>query len=204
MAVQKVLPVQNPALRSQAKPVQSFDKRIQKLIKDLQETITAQQDPEGVGLAAPQLGVLSRLFIIRSARVTLTFINPEIIWKSKETNDPSTRSTRSGQVPPKKQLETGKSKLENEYIMEGCLSLPHYYGPVQRAKAIRVRYQEPRLITNRYSLVTVTKSLTGLPAQIVQHEVDHLNGIVFIDRLLSQKRKLYHWTGKDWEEVELP
>lgn len=200
MAVQKVLPVQNPTLRSKAKPVQSFDKRIQKLIKDLEDTLVAQKDPEGVGLAAPQLGLQAKVFIIRLGKSVISFINPEIVWRSKETNDPkSDVGSQKSEVGQKSKTKN----LKSDYIMEGCLSLPHYYGPVMRAKKIKVRYQRPKIENGEWKLENTEQTLTGLPAQIVQHEVDHLNGILFIDHLLRQKRKLYHWTGKDWEEVGL-
>lgn len=192
MAVQKILQAGNPELRKSSKSVQKFDKRIQKLIKDLEDTLTGQKDPEGVGLAAPQVGIPSRLFLLRPQGKPLIFINPEITWMSKNTNDPPSRASKKTQEP------------KAEYIMEGCLSLPHFYGPVRRAKAIKVRYQRPRIADDVWHMEAVEEELAGLPAQIVQHEVDHLNGTLFIDHLLSQKRKLYHWTGKDWEEVELP
>lgn len=203
MAVQKVLPVQNSILRNQAKTVQNFDKRIQKVIKDLEDTLVAQRDPEGVGLAAPQVGISTKLFVVLTGKKIMPFINPEITWKSDETNDPKPANRKTGKLSSNnQQLKT--EKLNSEYIMEGCLSLPHYYGPVKRAKSVIVKYQKPKLENGEWQMENVEETLTGLPAQIIQHEVDHLNGVIFIDRLLEQKRKLYHWSGEEWEEVELP
>ena len=88
--------------------------------------------------------------------------------------------------------------------MEGCLSLPHYYGPVQRAAELKVTFETPELVNGHWALGTRTKKYRGLSAQIVQHEVDHLNGILFIDKLLQQNRKLYEQKEKEWLEVELP
>lgn len=185
--VQKIVSVKNPVLRSPAKLVQNYDKRVEKLIKDLESTLKAQKDPEGVGLAAPQVGISNRVFVALLGGKIIPFINPEIIWESEETNDP--KEAKSEKI---------KAKSKDNYIMEGCLSLPHYYGPVQRAKRIKVRYQTPE------SPGTSIKTFRGLPAQIIQHEIDHLNGVIFVDRLLQQKRKLYHWVKDEWKEVELP
>lgn len=200
MSVQKILQAGNPELRKNSKSVQNFDKRIQKLIKDLEDTLTAQKDPEGVGLAAVQTGVSSRLFLLKLKGKSLIFANPEITWMSKDTNDPPSHASKKTQEPNNPRAK----EPEQEYIMEGCLSLPHFYGPVKRAKSIIVKYERPEMVDGQWIMVKKAETLRDLPAQIVQHEVDHLNGKLFIDHLLSQKRKLYHWTGKDWEEVELP
>ena len=80
--------------------------------------------------------------------------------------------------------------------MEGCLSLPHYYGPLKRPKKITIKYLNSE--ANE-----VIEDFVGFTAQIVQHEIDHLNGILFIDRLLTDKKPLYKLAGDEWEEVEL-
>lgn len=85
---------------------------------------------------------------------------------------------------------------------EGCLSVPNMWGEVKRAINIKVSYQES-------GGKVITKTLTGVPAWIFQHEIDHLNGILFADRVLEQKGKFYKYTGKDktgtdiFEEVTL-
>lgn len=210
MGVYKILRAGNQTLRQASKPVANFDRKTEKLIADLGETLKVQKDPVGVGLAAPQVGKLLRLFIIKSGGNISSFINPEIVWKSEETNDPSTHSARSGQAQTGKTANrkpiTNNQESEKEYLMEGCLSLPHYYGPVRRAKAVRVTYQTTHNSPSQPNPqpTTHTKTFHGLLAQIIQHEIDHLNGILFIDRLLRQKRKLYEQKGKEWVEVELP
>lgn len=213
MAVQKILPVQNPILRQTSKPVTTFDRKVERIIADLSDTLKIQKDPVGVGLASPQVGKNVRLFIIKSGKNIIPFINPEIIWKSKETNDPKPKNRQ----PRTEKLTSDNRRLKTdtlsaqsgrhlapEYIMEGCLSLPYYYGPVRRSAAIKVKYQTPELVSGVWQMVYREKTLKGLPAQIVQHEVDHLNGILFVDRLLEQKRKLYQWKDGEWSEVELP
>lgn len=80
--------------------------------------------------------------------------------------------------------------------MEGCLSLPHFYGPLVRAQKITIEYLDENGDTQ-------TSSYEGLLAQIVQHEIDHLDGIIFVDRLLEQKRPLYEYRDGEWEKVEI-
>jgi peptide deformylase len=81
--------------------------------------------------------------------------------------------------------------------MEGCLSLPHYYGPVQRGRDVTLRYQTR-------DGKTVKETFSGFPAQVIQHEVDHLNGKIFVDRLFEQNRQLFQLEKGEWEKVELP
>ncbi|MDO8503506.1 MAG: peptide deformylase [bacterium] len=177
--VKKILNVQDPRLRQKSKPVEKIDKKILRLIDDMEKTLVAQKDPEGVGLAAPQVGEFLQIFVMRHKGKIQPVINPEIVKKSRETNE-----------PPKEQEE-------GEYIMEGCLSLPHYYGPVERSVSVELRYLRP-------DGTKKNEEFRGFPAQIVQHEVDHLNGVIFVDRLLQQKRPLYELRNNEWQEVELP
>src|SRR4029079_14253998 len=81
-------------------------------------------------------------------------------------------------------------------IMEGCLSLPHFYGPLTRARKLTLQYLDEKGTIQ-------TKSYEGLMAQIVLHEIDHLDGVLFLDRLLEQKKPLYEYRNGEWEEVEL-
>lgn len=192
----KVLTTKDPHLRQVSKPVIKFDKKIAQLIKDLGDTLEAQKDPEGVGLAAPQIGVFLQVFIMRYAGKVIPIINPKIVSMSEQT--------KNEKLKTKNHNAKLKAKKAKEYIMEGCLSLPHYYGPVERAWEITVKYQEPKLVTSHWSLVTTTKSFTGFPAHIIQHEVDHLNGKVFLDRLFEQKRQLFQLKNDEWVKVELP
>jgi peptide deformylase len=80
--------------------------------------------------------------------------------------------------------------------MEGCLSLPDYYGPLQRSNKIKIKYLD---LTGKQK----EEEFTGLAAQIVQHEIDHLNGIMFVSKLLEQKAPLYKLEKNEWVEVEL-
>ncbi|MBI2007284.1 MAG: peptide deformylase, partial [Candidatus Blackburnbacteria bacterium] len=192
MAVRKVITTKDGRLRERSRPVQEAGKKLIALIKDLKDTLLAQDDPEGVGLAAPQIGVNLRVFVMRYLGRITPIINPEILSVSEKTNDPEEIENSN--------IENRKSK--NDHIMEGCLSLPHYYGPVKRSWKVALRYQTLKMENGKWKMENTTKSFSGFPAQIIQHEVDHLDGKIFIDRLLEQKRKLYELRGKEWEEVE--
>lgn len=179
--IRKILEATNPKLREKSKPVKKIDKKVQSLISDLKETLVVQKDPEGIGLAAPQIGKNVRVFVMKPGKVITTFINPKIIKIQKST----TVKAR------------GRARKKEKRIMEGCLSLPHYYGPITRAKKVVLEYTDEK--GNRQ-----IKTFEGIEAQIVLHEIDHLDGILFVDRLLEQKKPLYEYKDGEWEQVELP
>lgn len=187
--IYKVLSVKEPTLRQKSKPVKKLDKRIKRLIVDMKKTLRAQKDPEGIGLAAPQVGKNLRIFMMKPGEKIEVIINPEVIEKKNKLKV----SGRKGA----KESPKSKEKLEHkEKIMEGCLSLPHFYGPLKRAELIKIRFLDDKGKEK-------VKTFKGLKAQIVQHEIDHLNGILFVDRLLEQKGRLYEYANGQWSEVEL-
>lgn len=173
----KIVEIPNEILRQKSKPVGKVDKKVKKLISDMQETLEAQKNPEGVGLAASQVGKALRLFVVSYKGEKRAVINPEVLEKAK----PKTK--------------TAKSEAK-EMPLEGCLSLPQYYGPVKRAQRIKIKYLNEKG-------QEVTEEFKGFMAQIVAHELDHLEGKIFIDRVLEQKVPLYKYTKGDWEEVEI-
>ena len=173
--IRKIVGSKDPVLRKLSRPVAKIDRKILNLIRDLTDTLAQQKDPEGVGLAAPQVGVNLRLFVMAKGKEIVPVINPEIIEISKK--------------------QTTKKK-KGHSILEGCLSLPNYYTPLKRAGSVKLKYTTPQGEQK-------TEEFTGFAAQIVQHEVDHLNGIMFIDRLLEQKKPLYQMESGEWIEVEL-
>lgn len=175
--VKKILLSSDPVLRKKSKSVVKIDKKIKELIKDLKDTLSVQKDPEGVGLAAPQIGKNLRVFVARYENFDRVVINPEIIKIEKGTNAKSKKS----------------SKKE---ILEGCLSLPYYYGPLKRAQKITIKYLDEKGKSQ-------TETFSGFNAQIIMHEIDHLEGVLFIDHLISEGKPLYKIEGDEWEEVEL-
>ena len=182
--IQKILTSTNPKLRIVSKQITRIDKKVLALIEDLKDTLSIQKDPEGVGLAAPQIGKNLRIFLMNHGGIERVVINPEILEAKRIVNkEPGIKN---------------KGK-----IMEGCLSLPHYYGGIKRANYIKLKYQRPTLDAGHWRLETLIEEFKGFFAQIVLHEIDHLGGILFIDRLLAQKKPLYKLVGGEWEEVEI-
>jgi peptide deformylase len=198
-----IVVVPNPVLRQVAKPVIQVDKKLLDLIEQMRQALLAARDPQGVGLAAPQVGVPLRLFLIRPdlRKKPRLFINPEIINYSQALQKPESKSG----------------------VYEGCLSVPHHYSPLSRSMSVTVKFQtlnlpgfasgtspsSPSLIKEGETpqggevLKENTEVFTAFPAHVIQHEMDHLNGILFIDHVLSQNSRLYHIQGKVWEEVSL-
>lgn len=174
--IRKVLQSSDPRLRRASRPVVKIDKRVRALIRDLKDTLRVQKEPEGVGLAAPQIGKNLRIFLLSYQGVEKVVINPEVL----EAQNAKRRS------PDAKRGE----------IMEGCLSLPNFYGPLTRADYVKVKYTDENGEEKE-------EDFKGFFAQIILHEIDHLEGILFIDRLLSAKKPLFRLNGKEWEEVEL-
>lgn len=174
--IRKIVLSSNPVLRKKSKPVVKIDKKIKELINDLKDTLSVQKDPEGVGLAAPQIGKNLRVFLAKDRNFERVIINPEILKIEKESH------------PAKKQ-----SKKE---ILEGCLSIPYYYGPLERAPKITLKYLSE-------SGKSITETFEGFHAQIILHEIDHLEGILFVDHIISENKPLYKVEGDEWEEVEL-
>lgn len=168
-----ILDASVPSLRKKSKPVKKIDKKIKKLIRDMKETLVVQDDPEGIGLAAPQVGKNIKIFIMKPDEAMRVVINPKVL-----------------------KIYKGKKIKKDHKVMEGCLSLPHYYSPIGRAKKVKISYLDEKG-------QKIVKTFDELEAQIVLHEIDHLNGVLFVDRSLEQKKKLYEYRGGEWEEVEI-
>ncbi len=174
--IRKIVRVGDPVLREVSKKIEKIDKKIINLINDLTDTLKVQKDPEGVGLAACQIGVNLRVFVMLKGKKIVPIINPEIVDISKDAKK--------------------KKVTDEETLMEGCLSLPNYYSPLERAKKIKIKYQS-------LEGKEITEEFIGFEAQIVQHELDHLKGEMFVDRILEQKESIYKLNKGEWEEVEL-
>jgi len=171
----KIITIPNPLLRQKSTAV-DINAQTKALIKQLKETLVAEEGTiKGVGLAAVQIRAPKKVFLAYSKKSNkiLTFINPRITWYSK---------SKTKGVPDSK----------NKY--EGCLSLPNKWGIVCRAKAIKITYQSE-------SGIIQSRKFADQIATIIQHEYDHLFGILFIDRILEQKGKIYE-LAKDENDKE--
>lgn len=158
MTVREIVAVPDPVLRKKAKTVTQFDEKLQTLIDDMVETMRVAP---GVGLAAPQVGVLERVIVVEY------YENEEDEDSEDETEPPKRLYTI---VNP----EITRKSTEVEIGTEGCLSVPGYNGEVERHLAITVKGQ------NRFGQ-PVTLKLKDWTARIFQHEIDHLHGVLFTD-----------------------
>lgn len=170
MALRKVLTDNHPSLRKVCRPYTEFGSRLHDLLDDMKDTLIEEN---GVGLAAPQVGILRRACIVLETNVEdgeeeymIELINPEIIFTDGEQ-------------------EGG----------EGCLSFPGKYGIVKRPEHVIVKAQD------RYG-ESFTVEGYGLTARAFCHEIDHLNGIVYMDRaerMLSEEEldELYSEDGEE-------
>ena len=183
MGILNLVRVPSEALRQKSLPVAVFDKRLKKLARDMADTLNIQENPPGVGLAAIQVGIAKRMFLMKPGEKIRVVINPEIVWKSES--------------------EETISKVEKKDVWEGCLSVPGHFGEVKRAKQIKLRYQTFDLSKEELKPVTKETLFRGFSARIVQHEMDHLNGGLFVDELLKQKGRLFKIREGEWEEVKL-
>jgi peptide deformylase len=172
----KIVNAPNSVLSQKAKRIAKVDKAVSRLIAGMTEAMEAATDPIGVGLAAPQVGKSLRLFIAKPTQKSkiLVFINPKIVKKENKLNkaahEPSKRETVS---------DTEKHKK-----LEGCLSLLNIWGEVERFDSIWLSFLDE---TGKKH----NRRFDGFMATIIQHEVDHLDGILFPKRVLEQKGTLY-------------
>ncbi len=143
-------------LRQVAPEVSKITKKTLLLIDEMMRIM---RKANGVGLAAPQVGVLQRVIVVHPEGMRPTaMINPKIV------------------------------KVEGEQVgQEGCLSIPGLYGDVKRAMLVEVEAQDRRGRVFTYEL-------QGMPARIAQHEIDHLDGVLFIDKVIAET---LHWMNPD-------
>jgi peptide deformylase len=173
MAIRDIVLLGDPVLRTQAAEVTAFDKRLRTLVRDMFETM---YHADGIGLAAPQIGLSTRVIVVdlphrdeeadESERVAL--VNPVITWSSAETEKQS----------------------------EGCLSIPGLEEIVQRPAEVRIEARDP----DGNEVIIEADELFG---RALQHEIDHLDGILFVDRVSPLKRKMLmkKWKKLDAEEA---
>lgn len=157
MALREILIVPDPRLKKECEPVTEVNDEIRQLLSDMLETMYAAP---GIGLAAPQIGVMKRVVVMdvsddKDKPEPLKLINPEIIWESEDTS----------------------------IYQEGCLSIPDQYADVERPIEVGVRYLDENGKEQEIEA-------DGLLSTCIQHEVDHLDGILFTDYLSALKRNM--------------
>lgn len=159
MSKLEIITIPDPVLKQVAQPVETISAALLKQIDDMFETMYAAP---GIGLAANQVGMLNRIFVMdvafRDKDATPTpvaMINPEIVWSSEDTS----------------------------VMEEGCLSIPGQFAEVKRPAIVHVRYLNRK---GEFEMLEASE----LTSHCVQHELDHLNGTLFIDHISKLKRDM--------------
>lgn len=155
MAIRKIRTDEDPILRKKSKTVTNYNDRLKVLIDDMFETMDLAP---GVGLAAPQIGILKRIIVVDNR---------------EEDNGEGEEPMRFYMINPKIIEKDGE-----EVSMEGCLSVPGKQGTVKRAKHIKVKYND---LEGKENLMEAEDFL----ARIIQHETDHLDGILYTDKAIQ-------------------
>ena len=158
MAVKDIILHPDPRLKKVCAPVADISAEMRRLAEDMLSTM---YDAPGIGLAAPQVGEMTRLIVMDCVKEEnakprpMALFNPEVTWSSEETN----------------------------VYEEGCLSIPEHFADVERPKMVRVVWQD--MDGKRQE-----EEFDGLWATCVQHEIDHLNGKLFLDYLKPLRRQM--------------
>ncbi|MSQ15489.1 MAG: peptide deformylase [Dehalococcoidia bacterium] len=173
MSLLPILLADNPIIRQKSKRIKGIDNQLQKLIEDMIDTMDGNH---GVGLAAPQVGALRRVIVIRLPKEN----------ESEEENDPIVL------INPEVVKKDGERNVE-----EGCLSIPGWRGEVTRSFTVTVKG------LNRDGKPLRINKVTGLLAQALEHEIDHLNGVLFVDHLVSPDRLWKYPKAEEEGEEEI-
>lgn len=176
MAIREILEVPDPRLKTVSKPVETFDDELKTLVEDMYETM---YDAPGIGLAAIQVGVPLRLLVI-------DLQEPDPDAEPEQCHDHGCGHDHTPVINnPRTFINPEILEPSDEFTVyqEGCLSVPEIYADVDRPATCRVRYQDLDGKTHE-------EDLDGLMATCIQHEMDHLEGILFIDHLSRLKRTM--------------
>lgn len=165
----------DPVLRKKAKAIKTITDRHHTLAKEMAETMYTAS---GIGLAGPQVGVLERIIVV------------DVEWSRADEENPTPK-----RPIPMINPEILEESIEDDVYTEGCLSIPGLEGDVWRPVAIRVRY-------TTLEGKTVEREAEGLFARCIQHEIDHLDGVLFIDRMPRAERRKLNVPLKELAESE--
>jgi peptide deformylase len=149
MALRRIAKIGEDILRKKSRPVEKIDERVQELIQDMFETL---KNADGVGLAAPQVGILRRIAVVNAGEGPVALVNPQLVHTEGE--------------------------IESE---EGCLSVPDTVGILMRPQKIKVSALDQHGKKQ-------TLECEGLLARAVCHEMDHLDGILIVDKMIREVR----------------
>ena len=218
------VPAETEILRRKSQPIEKIDAELLAFLEELGETLKGQKDPAGVGLSAIQVGRQIRAFAMllpeqrtkaegRRTKVKSTlqfYINPEIMEHSEEMtlgyDLVPTRlpldvpdGTSLAMTMPYKRINAST----HQPFLEGCLSIPRIYGSVLRYPWVKAKATVFFPASRAGGLLPSSFTLDALAARVFQHEVDHLNGILFTDHVLAQGNQLYREEEKELVEMEM-
>ncbi|MFZ1721010.1 MAG: peptide deformylase [Microgenomates group bacterium] len=168
----KIITIPHKSLRSIAKPILSVDKKLNQFVVDLGSTLQSARNPRGVGLAAPQVDKGWRMFVMNLDRTLSVYINPRIEKHSDQ---------KSFGLDPE------------DPDLEGCLSMPNFYGAIPRWEWVTLEYDT--IVGD--TLQNTSHTFNNFAARVVQHEVDHLDGILFTDHSLTYDLPVYRQSPTD-------
>ncbi|HKY74414.1 MAG TPA: peptide deformylase [Patescibacteria group bacterium] len=189
-----IITVPNPVLRAKSRPVDTKHEleQVTRVIRDLEDALEKKRNPRGVGLSLPQIGKSLRVFSTllpasantengnrpddeeKEKSILQTYINPEIIATAKDTT--------FGPEP-------------KDPIFEGCLSIPLLYGPVPRFSWVTLRYMKPDMTEEQ-------NTFYGFFARVIQHEFDHLEGVLFTDYIRQLDLPLFEFRKTRMVEID--
>lgn len=182
----KIITIPHQTLRKKAQAIKRVDAKLEKFVKELQQTLKLERNPRGVGLAAPQVNKLWRIIATQVSTQTgeekklgpmRAFINPIITKHSRNLVC---------------ELDPEKSRWE------GCLSVPGLWGPIPRWEWLEVEYQT--MVNGQ--LKGTSERLEKFAAVVIQHELDHLDGILFTDHSLKYDLPVYRAVGEKFVEIK--
>jgi peptide deformylase len=168
----KIVTIPHPSLNQVAKPVPRVDKKMQQFVSQLHQTLDAQKNPEGVGLSAPQVAVGKRVFVVKH---------------------PDTRE-RFTFINPEYLTQQEMMDEDDDENLEGCLSIPEIWAPVYRYKQVEIQYLDE-------TGTQQTALFDGFLSVVIQHEMDHLDGILFTARAVEQQNPIYREVNGKLREI---
>lgn len=171
--VKKIVTVPHPSLLKTAEPVKSFDAKLKEIVQDMTDTLIAQHDPIGVGLSGNQIDVLKRICLVR----------PDEKGDIIVMINPVIKDSKQG-------------SKKRKPVLEGCLSIPDVWGHVMRPEKVLVSYKDA-------DGKSYEDWFDGFASVVVQHEIDHLNGILFTQHTLAQGYQLYREVDGELHEYAL-
>lgn len=161
MSIKNILTVPNNILSTKSEKIQVIDDNVKKIIQELIETANAQTAPEAAGLAAPQIGYNKRIILVRDFKFL--------------PREEKMLITNIIMINPR--IISESKELETDW--ESCLSIPNMYGKVNRPYSVKVIYQDEKGLEKKIKA-------KDFFARVIQHEVDHLNGILFDSKITGK------------------